>query len=179
MSQPPTVALVPLQRSHAEVLAEMAREFRAEGDHRLDAVLDDREAFFREVERFADGRDLPAERVPQTYFLLFRGGRLLGGARLRHRLIPVLHLDGGNIGYEIRPAERGRGYGHAILAGTLEQARGRGMARVLLTAAADNLASLRVIERSGGVLDGTTTSPRTGETMRRYWIELGDRRTPV
>ena len=46
------------------------------------------------------------------------------------------------------------------------------LTRVLLTVATTNLASIRIIEGNGGALDGTSISPRTGEVMRRYWIEL-------
>jgi predicted acetyltransferase len=44
---------------------------------------------------------------------------------------------------------------------------------VLLTAAAGNPASLRVIEANAGVADGEAISPISGERMLRYWIDLG------
>lgn len=161
-----------IARAHSEALIAMAREFHAEGDPRLDPVLSDIDAFFETTERFRLGRDLPEDRVQQTQYLLFRGSDLLGGARLRHRLIPQLLLDGGNIGYEIRKTERGKGYGTRILALMLIQARGMGLDRVLLTAGHANIASRRTIERNGGVPDGESISPNTGERMARYWIEL-------
>lgn len=167
-----TLRLVRMQRAHLPALTEMAEEFRAEGDPRLEAVIVDPEAFFACVEQFERGLDLPPDRVPQYHYLLFRGDRVLGGVRLRHRLIPVLEIDGGNIGYEVRPSERGRGHATAMLGKVLEEARRLPLERVLLTAALTNAPSLRVIEKHGGVRDGTTTSPHTGEIMQRYWIEL-------
>ena len=101
-----------------------------------------------------------------------RGERILGGSRLRHRLIPVLELDGGNIGYEIRPSERRLGHATQLLALTLERARGLGLARVLLTVEPGNLASVRVVEKNGGVTGKATRSPNTGARMRQYWIDL-------
>ncbi|MCG8592530.1 MAG: GNAT family N-acetyltransferase [Proteobacteria bacterium] len=98
------------------------------------------------------------------------GRRLVGGARLRHRLIPVLHLDGGHIGYEIRPSDRRRGYATELLRCVLAEAASRGLTRVLLTAAQDNAASIRVIESNGGEADGTSLSPSSRKIMRRYWI---------
>lgn len=161
-----------LERRHEGALRAMAAEFRAEGDERFELLFADGGAFFAEADRFAAGRDLPEDRVPQTQFLLFAGSRLLGGARLRHRLIPVLEQDGGNVGYEIRPSERGNGYATALLALILDEARRLGLPRVLLTAALTNRASIRVIEKNGGVQDGTSLSPRTGEVMLRFWIRL-------
>jgi predicted acetyltransferase len=150
----------------------MAEEFRREGDPRFELALDDLDAFFEHVERFAAGRNLPDDRVQQTHFLLFDRDRLVGSARLRHRLIPVLHLDGGNVGYEIRRAERGKGYGTTLLALVLAEACRIGLDRVLLTTERQNLPSIRVIEKNGGVPDGTSISPNTGEVMLRYWIEV-------
>lgn len=150
----------------------MAEEFRKSGDGAIGLVLEDPEAFFARVERLARGRRLPANRVRQTEFVLLRGERALGVVRVRHRLVPALHRDGGNVGYEVRPSERGRGYGTSILALALDEARRIGLGRVLLTAEPANVRSLRVIERNGGVPDGEATSPVTGRRMLRYWIEL-------
>jgi predicted acetyltransferase len=66
---------------------------------------------------------------------------------------------------------RRRGYATEILRRTLLEARTIGISKALLTAARTNIPSLRVIESAGGLFDGETLSPRTGETMRRYWIE--------
>jgi predicted acetyltransferase len=162
-----------MRRDHTDALRAVAEEFRAEGDSRFDLLLDDPNAYFANAERFERGVELGPDRVPMSHFVLFADDRLVGASRLRHRLIPLLEKDGGNIGYEIRASERGKGYGNAILALTLERARARGLERALVTAAADNPASVRVIETNGGVADGEAISPRTGERMLRYWIDLG------
>ena len=81
-------------------------------------------------------------------------------------------LDGGHIGYEIRPGERRQGFGSALLRLTLQEARGIGLSRVLLTAEPTNLGSIGVIQGNGGAFADTSVSPRTGREMNRYWIEL-------
>lgn len=153
-------------------MLEFAEEFRGEGDDRLDALLDETEAFFELADRFERDLDLPEDRVPMTHYLLFRDGRLVAMSRLRRRLIPVLLLDGGNIGYEVRRSERRRGYASEILRRTLDEARGIGLERVLLTTEVSNLGSIRVIENAGGVPDSDSISSRTGEHMCRFWIDL-------
>ncbi|GLW11317.1 hypothetical protein Misp01_64450 [Microtetraspora sp. NBRC 13810] len=45
------------------------------------------------------------------------------------------------------------------------------MDRVLVVCAADNLASMRTIERHGGVLEGIRDTPLG--PARRYWIKIG------
>jgi predicted acetyltransferase len=119
--------LEPMRRDHAEALRAVGEEFRAEGDPRYDLLLNDPDAYFADAERFERGVDLGPDRVPMSYFVLFAGDRLVGASRLRHQLIPVLEKDGGNIGYEIRATERGRGYGKRLLSLTLERARARGL----------------------------------------------------
>jgi predicted acetyltransferase len=44
-----------------------------------------------------------------------------------------------------------------------------GLDRVLVTCSDDNLASIRIIERAGGVLDDVVARPSGGVT-RRYWV---------
>lgn len=153
-------------------LEEMAREFRAAGESFYDLALDAPDAFFEEVAWFERGAELPSDRVRMSRFWLFEGDRILGSSRLRHRLIPVLELDGGHIGYEIRPSDRRRGFGSALLRLTLDEARGIGLKRVLLTAAHTNAASIRVIESNGGCFADSSLSPSTGDVMNRYWIDL-------
>ena len=58
----------------------------------------------------------------------------------------------------------------------LEEARRIGIPKALLTVATTNHPSLRVVEKNGGVFDRETISPRSGETMRRYWIDTAWRR---
>jgi predicted acetyltransferase len=161
-----------LDRIHEQPLLDLAEEFRDEGDDRFDGLLADPDSYFDLANRFENDRDLPPDRVPMTQYLLFDGDRLVGGSRLRRRLIPVLLLDGGNIGYEVRRSARRRGYATEILRRTLEKARKLGLDRVLLTTEVSNVGSNRVIERAGGVRDEDSISPRTGDRMKRFWIDL-------
>ncbi len=89
---------------------------------------------------------------------------------MRHRLNEQLLDGGGHIGYGVRPSARKRGLASWALGEVLKRARDRGLERVLVTCAAENVASARTIERNGGVLEDIR------ETWlglaRRYWIEL-------
>jgi predicted acetyltransferase len=93
-------------------------------------------------------------------------------SHLRHQLTSSLLCRGGNIGYYVVGPERGKGYGTAVLAQTLLEARKLGLNRVLLSADSDNEPSLRVIERNGGVLEDERLDETTGTLYRRYWIDL-------
>jgi predicted acetyltransferase len=107
-----------------------------------------------------------------SWFWLLRGDRIVASSRLRHELIPVLLLDGGNIGYEVRPSERRRGVGRELLRRMLDEARRIGLRRVLLTTETTNLGSIGVIRANGGEFADTSVSPNTGRILNRYWITL-------
>jgi len=78
--------------------------------------------------------------------------------------------EGGHIGYGVLREHRRRGYATEILRQSLVVARAEGVDRVLVTCADDNVASVRVIERCGGVLESVIDGIQHART-RRYWIE--------
>ena len=151
----------------------LAEEFIAAGDDRYKEPITDFEAFIQLCTDEAVGRNLASARVPQSTFWLVRNEqRILACSRLRHTLNPYLEEVGGHIGYDVRPSERRRGYGTQTLTLTLDKAREIGLKRVLITADSSNIASWRVIEKTGGVLHSESICRETGELLRKYWIEL-------
>lgn len=115
---------------------------------------------------------LPSGLVPQSTFWLVRDGEVIGVSSLRHRLTPLLKIEGGHIGYMIRPSERRKGYGTLILALMLAECRTRGYRRVMVTCNTDNIGSARIIQKNGGEFEGEAPSPTTGILVSRYWIHL-------
>ncbi|MEU4810396.1 GNAT family N-acetyltransferase [Nocardia fluminea] len=111
-----------------------------------------------------------------SYRWIVEGGRVLGGIALRHGDGEIVRKVGnvGNVGYGIRPSVRRRGLATWALGEILAEAREFGMERVLVVCAAENLGSVRTIERCGGVLEGI----RDAELgpARRYWITVGESR---
>ena len=96
----------------------------------------------------------PGGYVPQTILWWTEGDEYLGRLSIRHRLTVHLLYEGGHIGYEVRPGARRRGHATAMLAVALRLAAGLGVERVLIDCDPENVASRRVIEKNGGVLDG-------------------------
>lgn len=104
-----------------------------------------------------------------TFRWIVEDGEVLGGIALRHESAQNVEVLG-NIGYGLRPSARGRGVATVALREMLCLAQSLGMNRVLLTCFTDNMASMKTIERCGGVLDGVVTTDR-GE-VGRYTIRL-------
>jgi predicted acetyltransferase len=153
---------------------EMAAEFEVEGNPRYAPDARDFSGFLARVRQDAEGRRVFPDGkigVPTSQFWLVEAGRILGSSRLRHRLTPELEHEGGHIGYDVRPSARRTGLGTILLRLTLVRAWALGFARVRITCDADNIGSIRVIERNGGILEAEVPSVRRGVQIRRYWIE--------
>ena len=110
--------------------------------------------------------------VPQTTFGVFDGSRLVGGFNLRHRLCETLLQHGGNIGYLIRPSQRQKGYGTALLSLALKEAKAIGLEKVLVSCREENIFSSKVIEHNQGRRDKDYFDESSNTTYRRYWINL-------
>ena len=94
----------------------------------------------------------------------------LGAGQLRHELgTEHLRNRGGHIGYSVRPSARGRGHAHRILQGMLQEAKSRGMDKVMVSCLRTNAASAATIRRAGGV----EFHPEEQPDLSRFWITLG------
>lgn len=121
------------------------------------------------IEDYAQGRNVPEDRVPAAVLLADVDGAVVGRISVRFELNDFLLKRGGHIGYAVRPAYRRRGYATEILRLGLQIARDRGIDPVLLTCLDANVASARVIERAGGDLESIFVDD-DGTRIRRYWI---------
>lgn len=166
--------------SFVEALREgYARDtLRAETPETIAAIAKAPEWFLRQLHDppttivLPDGTTGP--RVPETHLWYVKGDEFLGAVSVRHSLTPMLELWGGHIGYAVRPSAWGQGHASAMLAGMLSHVREHlPLDRVTLTVNLKNPASIRVIEKNGGVLRDEIPHPWiSGDTGRRYWIDL-------
>ncbi|MBB5872802.1 putative acetyltransferase [Allocatelliglobosispora scoriae] len=170
----------PDPRCRESFLAAMA-EFQAEGR----GGSDDRTMIGSELRDFADTwhdpaafeiftrflRDQalessprPEHFVPSTTLWWVEGDEYLGRLAIRHRLSPFLLEVGGHIGYDVRPTARRRGHATAMLRAALPIALELGIDPALVTCDDTNIASRRVIEANGGVLED-----QRGDKLR-FWV---------
>ena len=168
----------------ADECIDFLQEFDTAGENEIDGAGPFKntgsKAFAKQVQRARDqseGRNLPDGYVPGSTYWLVRGRRILGTCNLRHELNNKLRAFGGHIGYSVRPSERNKGYATLMLKLALEKARELGIERALVTCEKDNIASVRVIEKNGGVLDSENIADQTGKMTQRYWIELSKQET--
>jgi predicted acetyltransferase len=153
----------------------LVAEFVARGEPLVPFTLsfpnDDFAAFVAQLADCERGVGIPLGFVPHSTFWLVRGGEVAGVSNLRHRLNDELLIEGGHIGYGIRPGARGQGLGRTLLRLTVLEAARRGIGRVLLTCAKDNVASSAVIARVGGELESEAWVEGRGKVVQRWWID--------
>lgn len=110
----------------------------------------------------------PAGHVPSTTLWWVGGLEYLGRIQLRHELNDFLLEQGGHVGYDVAPQHRRQGHATAMLRAFLPVAAGQfALERVLITCDHDNIASRKVIEACGGVLED-----QRGQKLR-YWVPTG------
>jgi predicted acetyltransferase len=155
-----------------EVVARLAQaELAADG---FSFLLDLREgepwpAYLERLDSLRVNADMVDGWVPATFLVAEVAGELVGRTSIRHSLNPWLARWGGHIGYGVRPGFRRQGYATEILRQSLVIAKGIGVHKALITCDEDNLASAAVIERCGGVLEGTVPGESGSPAKRRYW----------
>jgi predicted acetyltransferase len=118
------------------------------------------------------GVGVAPDHVPSLFLFAFLSGRIVGRVSIRPSLNERLERTGGHIGYVAVPEFRRRGCATTMLKMGLGILRDEfGLRRVLVTCDDDNVASMRTIEKCGGVLEDVVGGPDLVKPKRRYWIE--------
>ena len=128
--------------------------------------------FLERVAARARGDTLPPDHVPSTFLFAFDESKIVGRVSIRHTLNDFLRRLGGHIGYVVVPDCRRSGYATEMLRLSVRLAHDQlGINRVLVTCDDDNVASIRTIEKNGGLLESIVRAADLDTPKRRYWID--------
>jgi predicted acetyltransferase len=155
-----------LRIAYQELEAEGTQKFLLHG---FDGEATDFSDYIETLTQYSEGRDLPEGMVQDTFLIAEVGGDIVGRISIRHTLNDFLFNYGGHIGYMVRPAFRMNGYASEMLRQALQVAKDLGIHQVLITCNDDNIGSIKVIEKHGGVLENKVDED--GRLLRRYWID--------
>ena len=134
------------------------------------------ENWLKKVQNGVDIANVPEDRVPAiTYFYVREeDDAIVGMVDIRLALNDFLRNEAGHIGYCVRPSERRKHYGTALLRDALRVCRRIGIRDVIVTCDKVNAASSGVIKNNGGELEAELYSEAFGEVIQRYVIYLED-----
>jgi predicted acetyltransferase len=173
----------PSERFAASYLAALREGYRLGDDPPLDpgaidAVAADLQAHLARITKqgalhvFPDGTSAPLS--PFTLFWFIDDDEtFLGSFHLRLELAnDYARRFTGHVRYGIRPSRQNCGLGTQMLTLAKPHAQAAGHTRILVVCREANLASRRLIEKCGGVLESTVEDPFGEGPKRRYWIAL-------
>jgi predicted acetyltransferase len=154
---------------------EFIAEFRAANEKLVPYSINQRdfnfETLIQSLINESKGIDLADDWVPaSTFFLIDNNNKILGATNIRHRLTEALKIEGGHIGYGIRPGQRSKGYGTKILKLALQKIKEMGINKILITCNKENTHSAKVITNNDGKLDSEIS--KDGRIVQRYWVEI-------
>jgi len=126
----------------------------------------------QKFENYRTEQNLKPDRVGAHFFWLVddETDYFIGEISVRHRLNTVLERYGGHIGYGVRFSEWNKGFGSLMLELALPEAKKIGLSNILITCDDHNIASARVMEKNGFVLQDRIENSLDGKTFltRRY-----------
>lgn len=129
-------------------------------------------AFLKKLKDEKNGINLEKGRVAQIIYWLIDDKKYVGRLHLRKKLNKQLRVRGGNVGYEIRPSERKKGYGAEILRLGLLKAKAQGFKKILIDCRESNIASKKIIEANGGIFIDRMKVEGEGPASINYYINI-------
>lgn len=164
------------KKSYISAVREFQEEDNPNASNYRDLVVEelqkDFESYVERLQNRSKGIDLPEGFVSATEYWIIDGDKhYQGRLEIRHRLTEYLEKFAGHIGYNIRPSARRKGYASQALTLGLQKAKELGLTKVLITCNDDNIASIKVIEKHGAVLENKLRTDN-GVLKRRYWIKI-------
>ncbi len=171
LEKSPAELVEPSEKYKASYL-EALKEFKEiDGDNTVDIEERDKNfnLFLEKIENNKTVND--PNIVPSFDYWLVDGNKFIGRINYRPILNETLKSHGGNIGYKVRPSERGKGYAPQMMQEIIKKAKSDGLNQVLMTCDSDNIASIKVIEKFDGVLQSTDIDEK-GISFNRYIIQL-------
>ncbi len=97
--------------------------------------------------------------------------RIIGMISIFHRLLPEPYNALGHLGYSIHPQERCKGKGAVLLTLALDYCYQLGIDCVMVSTSKHNAASLRLVEKCGGIYERSVKINDSCDGYMIYWFK--------
>lgn len=132
--------------------------------------------WLEQIEKNKYEENLPETHSPQTIYLgINEENQIVGAISLRWKAVPALMTFGGFIGYSVRPKYRGKGYANDMLKLALDKFKEKNIEDILIICKDFNIASKKIIEKNGGILENVLFNSDDGYNYLRYWIKVNNK----
>lgn len=153
------------QYRHGEITKEIFDRVKSE--------IKDPVSFVKTIRDKSKSKGLASGQLPFTRYWLIDGDEYIGTLRLSDNISQKMKYHEGNMGYQIRPSKRKKGYGSEILRLGLVKAKSIGLKKVYLNCSKDNIASQKIIQKNGGrLIDSNKPSISDQFTTLRHRFEI-------
>lgn len=171
-----TIKLLLPNKKYKQSYENLLLSAQKEGDYKElgNALIKENETFddmLRRLENRRIGKNINLRDVPATIFWIISNNEIVGTIDLRHELNNDYFERLGYIAYYIKPEERNKGYATKALLLALKKYYNKNIDKILITCFSDNVASSKVIEKNGGILECKYFDKLTNKYISRYWIE--------
>ena len=130
-----------------------------------------RETILAAYARYETGDGLP-DGFPRTYtYWCTQSGTLIGEVQLRPFLTPEEARNWGHIAYAVRYSQWGRGWGTQLLKAAVQKLAAFGIRDIYVVCHQGNAASIRVIEKNGGLLQASVAA-QDGTAVNCYLLPV-------
>ncbi|PJI08040.1 MULTISPECIES: GNAT family N-acetyltransferase [Clostridium] len=170
------IRLVEPSLKYREAFQNMVKQYEIYGEKEYfdmySKALEDFHSYVIKIQNEARGINLKEGWVPCcNYWLVDKNEDILGVVRIRKELTSKFLKDiAGNIGYDIAPLQRKKGYGKIILKLGLKKSKELNVSPILVTCASSNIGSKKIIEENGGTFEKEIVDEWKKGLVRRYWF---------
>ena len=152
------------QYQHGEITKEIWDETKSE--------IKDPVSFVKTIRNKSKDKGLAPGQLPFTRYWLIDGDEYIGTLRLSKNISQEMKYNEGNMGYQIRPSKRKKGYGSEVLRLGLLKAKKIGLKQVYLNCSVDNTASQKIIKKNRGRLINNKKQNTRDASSLHYVIDL-------
>lgn len=173
-----SIELVLPNISHKNKYEEMINEWINYSGRLHPAALNnnsaDYETWLKWIEEDRRYETCPEGSPPQTLYFCMENDEIIGAVTIRDYLNAKTIIDGGYIGFGVRPSKRRMGKATEILRLAIQTVYDMGVFEILLTCAEDNIGSERMIQKNGAKYE-RTIKDENGISVKHFWLRRSKR----